>query len=38
MSIESGPLGSSQRQKLNLDSVEANVAIDVAAFQMPAAK
>lgn len=37
MSIESGPLGSSQRQKLNLDSIEANVAIDAAVFRMPAA-
>ncbi len=38
MSIESGPLDSDQRQKLNLDLVEANVAVDAAIFKMPAAK
>lgn len=38
MSIESGPLGSDQRQKINLDSIEANVAVDAAIFKMPAAQ
>ena len=38
MSVESGPLGASQRQKINLDTVEANVALDASAFRMPAAK
>ena len=38
MSIDSGPVGSSQRQKINIDKAEANVALDAALFHMPAAK
>lgn len=38
MSIESGPQGSSQRQKINLDVVEANVELDAGLFKMPAAQ
>lgn len=37
MSIDSGPPGTTQRQKLNLDLVEANVELDAGLFRMPAA-
>jgi hypothetical protein len=38
MSIESGPPGSTQRQKINLDVVEVNVALDAGLFRMPAVR
>lgn len=38
LSVDSGPVGSSQRQKLTLDRIEANVAVDAAIFSMPVKK